>query len=309
MAAFDHALAELARHQHSVFSVQQALDAGGTRKMLLSRERGGRIIKVDVDVYRMAGAPVTWESRVLGAALSAGPGARVSHRAAAALWGFEGFIKGTPELTIPRGRRYRRDDVRTHDSTDLRLCGTRHRSGIPVTDPARTILDLARRTGDRRLLQAIESARRQRLTSWSELIATLATHARPGRPGIRRLRRVIAANAHRAEITDTDFELLVLGLLVGHGLPEPVVHHELRAPDGTVLAEIDLAYPQLRIAIELDGSVHRRADVFERDRPRQNRILLDGWIILRFTWDLLRSHPEQIVAEVRAAIRLAEARA
>lgn len=306
MSAFDHAITEVASRQHSVFSVQQALDAGGTRKMLLARERGGRIATVDVDVYRIAGAPLTWEARVLAATLSAGPGSLVSHRAAAALWGFEGFIKGTPELTVPRGRRYRRDEVRTHESTDLHLCGTRQRSGIPVTDPGRTILDLARRTGDQRLLQAIESARRLRLTSWSELIATLAKHARRGRPGIRRLRRVIAANAHREEITDTDFELLVLALLIEHGLPEPVVHHELRGPGGTLLAEIDLAYPRLRIAIELDGGVHRRADVFERDRPRQNKIVLDGWIILRFTWDMFRSHPEQVVNEVRAAIRLAE---
>ena len=68
----------------------------------------------------------------------------------------------------------------------------RQRAGIPLTDPSRTLLDLARFIGDRRLLQAVESARRLHLTSWPELIATLAKHARRGRPGIRRLRRVIA---------------------------------------------------------------------------------------------------------------------
>jgi len=168
-------------------------------------------------------------------------------------------------------------------------------------------LDLARRTSDERLLQAIESAGRLRLASWSELIATLAKHARRGRPGIQRLRRVIAANVHRDEITDSDFELLVLALLVEHGLPEPVVHHRRLGPDGRFIAEIDLAYPGLRIAIELDSGVHRRRDVFERDRPRQNHIVLDGWIILRFTWAMFRSHPEAIVEQVLAAIRLADA--
>ena len=309
MSSFDRAIAEVASRQHSVFSVDQALKAGGSRKMLLTRVRAGHLHKVDVDVYRLAGAPMTWEARMLASVMSAGPGALVSHRAAAALWGFEGFIQGTPEVSIPRGRRYRRPGVRSHESTDLERCGSRRRDGIPVTDPARTLLDLARRTGDQRLLQGIESARRLKLTSWSELIATLAKHARRGRPGIRRLRRVIAKNVHRDEITDSDFELLVLGLLLEHGLPEPVVHHELRGLGGELIAEIDLAYPRLRIAIELDGRIHQEDAVFEHDRPRQNRIALDGWIILRFTWQMFRSHPEEIVEQVAAAIRLATSRA
>lgn len=167
------------------------------------------------------------------------------------------------------------------------------------------MLDLARRTGDARLLAAIESARRLGHTTWSGLIRTLVAHARRGRPGIRRLRGLIAAHAHRSEITDSDFELMVLLLLIEHGLPEPVVHHVLRSETGEHLAEIDLAYPDLRIAIELDGAIHRDREVFERDRPRQNRIVLQGWVVLRFTWETFAHRPERVVAEVRAAIRLA----
>jgi Protein of unknown function (DUF559) len=307
LPSFDHALAALASRQHGTFSAQQALSAGGSRRMLTGRASAGRITKVDVDVYRIAGLPPSWESRLMAVVLSAGPDALISHRAAAALWGLEGFNKATPEVTIPRGRKYRRTGVRTHESTDLDRCSARHRQGIPVTDPSRTLLDLARFVGDRRLHRAIESARRLHLATWSELVAVLARHARRGRPGIRRLRRVIAAHAHREEITDTDFELLVLTLLVEHGLPEPVVHHELRAADGRLVAEIDLAYPHLKIAIELDGKVHQTDDAFERDRPRQNRIALEGWTILRFTWATFRDHPEDILREVRAAIRAAQA--
>src|SRR5690606_28606993 len=122
------------------------------------------------------------------------------HRAAAALWGFDGVAPGTPEVTVPRGVRFRRTDIRVHSSTDLDRCGARVRDGVPVTDPSRTLLDLARRTSDRRLLMAVESARRSGLSSWEELASTLHAHARRGRPGIRRLRRVIAANAHRDEV-------------------------------------------------------------------------------------------------------------
>ena len=144
MSDFDRGLAELASRQHGTFATRQALLLGGTRLMLHGRARAGRIDKVDVDVYRIAGLPPSWESRIMAVALSAGPGALISHRAAAALWGFEGFNRGVPEVTIPRGRKYRRTGVRTHESTDLDRTTPRQRAGIPLTDPSRTLLDLAR---------------------------------------------------------------------------------------------------------------------------------------------------------------------
>ncbi|MEO7429946.1 MAG: DUF559 domain-containing protein [Acidimicrobiales bacterium] len=300
----DQTIAELARGQHAVFTGGQAVERQVSRRQLQHRVEIGQLTRIDHDVFHIAGAPLSWESRVLGFVLAAGPHAVASHRCAAALWGFEGFGRGTPEITVPRGQRFRRTSARVHESTDLDRCGRRLRAGIPVTDPSRTLLDLARRLGDDRLWRAIESARRQQLTTWSELIAVLAKHARRGRPGIQRLRRVIAANAHREEITDSDFEMLVLALLLEHGLPEPVIHHVLRTPRGRHLAEIDLAYPWLRIAIELDGGDHQRRDVFERDRPRQNGIVLEGWVVLRFTWDTYAHRPHEIVEAVRAAVAL-----
>ena len=301
MANADLVLADLARRQHSTFTAQQALDRGISRKVLRTRVARGSLTLVAPDTYLIAGARLTWEGRLLGMVLAAGPGAVASHRAAAALWGFDGFNRGTPELTVPRGKRFRRTGAIVHESTDLHLAGVRTRDGIAVTDPARTVLDLARRTGDARLALAIESARRSHLTSWKELIATLVCHARCGRPGVVRLRRIIGAGAHRDEITDSDFELLVLVLLLEHGLPEPILHHEVRAPDGRFIAEVDLAYPSLKIAIELDGGDHLRSDVFERDRPRQNELVLAGWTILRFTWKAYVERPDSLVAAVIAA--------
>lgn len=308
MATPDQVLASLARRQHSVFTGRQAVAGGVSRKALRARLATGHLDRVAPDVFHIAGTPVTWQAMVTAAVLAAGPGAVASHRTAAALWGLDDFPRGTPEVTVPRGVRLRREGVRVHSSTDLDRCGLRVRDGITVTDPARTLLDLARGTSDRRLLEAIESARRLRLTSWAELVATLAKHARRGRPGIRRLRRVIAANIHREEVTDSNLELLFLALLREHGLPEPELHFRLLDEGGHLIAEIDLAYPRLRIAIELDGAVHREREVFERDRPRQNGIVLAGWTVLRFTWRDLVARPEQIVVAVRAAIALAERR-
>ncbi len=118
---------------------------------------------------------------------------------------------------------------------------------------------------------------------------------------------MILSNAHREEVTDSDFELLVLALLREHAMREPVLHH--RVFDGRrFVAEVDLAYPDLRIAIEPDGSSHLERDVRERDLPRQNDLVLLGWIVLRFTWKRLTERPESVIAEIREAIRTATIR-
>jgi very-short-patch-repair endonuclease len=66
---------------------------------------------------------------------------------------------------------------------------------------------------------------------------------------------------------------------------------------------IDIAFPLLKVAIEIDGRLHEEdLDIFESDRWRQNALVADGWRVLRFTWAMLKEHPEAVVAAVRAAI-------
>jgi len=302
MRTIDDVLLPVFARQHWLVTDEDVRAAGGSPSMITRRLASGRWDLADQRVYHLAGAPFTWRTSLLAPILSSGPGAVASHFAAAALHGIPGYGEGTPELTIPRGRERRRPELLLHTSTDLERCGTVHIEGIPVTDVERTLLDIGRRVSDRRLSRSIEAARRAGLTDWPDLIATLVAHARRGRPGIARLRRVIARHAHRAEVTDSDLELMILALLLEHALPEPVLHHRVFDGDRFV-AEVDLAYPHLRIAIEIDGRVHLEDHVRERDLPRQNDLVLSGWIVLRFTWARFRDRPASIVAEVRAAIR------
>ena len=302
MSALDDRLLPVFARQHWLVSMDDVRDAGGSSQAAHDRLQLGRWERADRRVYRLVGAPTDWQQTVLAPILSAGRGVVVaaSHHTAAVLHGVPGYGRGRPELTTPRPFNLRREGVRIHTSTDLQRCTVVVRDGIPVTDINRTILDLGRYESDRRVLRAIEWARRKELTDWDQLIATLARHARRGRSGIRRLRRVIVANAHRQEITDSDFELLLLALLLEHGLPEPVVHHRVYAGDRFV-AEVDMAYPDRKVAMEADGPSHLESEVRERDLPRQNDLTLLGWDVLRFTWDRYVARPEHIVAEVRTA--------
>ncbi len=82
-----------------------------------------------------------------------------------------------------------------------------------------------------------------------------------------------------------------------------VANHPLYGADGRVVAEIDFAHVQLRIAIEVDGrAFHSDRKSFERDRWRQNALIVGGWLVLRFTWEQITTRPDEVVAIIRAAI-------
>lgn len=290
-----------------LIALADVVAAGGGADHARRRVDAGRWRRVDRGVYLVAGAPFDWTTRQLAAVLASGPGATASHLAAARIWNVPGFGTVAPEVSIPRGRRVRRGSLRVHQSSDLDRCEVVTRDGIPVTSMERTMLDIARSVGHRRLLRSIEAGRRAGHLTWASLIAMLSAHARRGRPGVRKLRATILANADRDEITDTDMELLVLGLLAEAGLPTPVVKHRVLDGDRFV-AEVDLAYPGLKIALECDGSVHLDPEVREKDLKRQNDLVLLGWTLLRFSFERVRARPDAVVAEVREAVAAATRR-
>lgn len=308
MSELDRRLAETAARQRMLITIHDIYAAGGNTDHALARVHGGRWCRVERGVYLVAGATLDWHTKLLAATLAAGPGAAASHLAAARVWGIPGFGRAGLELSIPRGQGYRRKGVRAHESTDLQRGKVIIKDGIPVTGPDRTMLDLGRFVGDGRATRSVEAARRAGLVTWSSLIATLSSHARRGRPGVQRLRRVILAGAHREEVTDTDMELLVLGLIIESGLAEPALHHNVYDGERFV-AEVDLAYPAWKIAIECDGSVHLDPAVREQDLAKQNDLVLLGWAVLRFSFDRVRDRPQAVVSEVRAAVTAAQQRA
>jgi very-short-patch-repair endonuclease len=66
---------------------------------------------------------------------------------------------------------------------------------------------------------------------------------------------------------------------------------------------IDIAFKHVKLAIEIDGRRHEDdEDLFESDRWRQNALVADGWRVLRFTWRMLKEHPEVVVAAIRQAL-------
>ncbi len=301
--SLDESIAHLARNQHALVALQQVRALGGERRHLDRRVRAGTLEQVNHHVYRIAGCVPTWEQQVLASVLGAGPGAIASHATAAALWDLEGFRRrGRGELSIPRGRYHRPADARCHESTDLERCQVILRDGIPTTDLGRTLLDLGRYHNVARLRRIVEDARRRHRVEWEVVIGTLVRHARRGRHGVRRLRNVIALDVDRREVTDSDFELLVLALLAERGVPTPVLHHRVYVGD-VLVAELDLAWPDRKVAVELNGRLHREvAEVWERDHLKLVELQALGWHVLPFTWEAYAKRSDWLVRRVRQAL-------
>lgn len=301
MIELDRQLAVVATEQHSLVTLEDVRSAGGTASHAFRRVASGRWHRVADGVYRLAGTPETYAMTVMAATLAAGSGAAASHLCAARLWGL-GFVTAPPEVSIPRGRTHRPASIRVHQSTDLDRCSIRLVDGIPVTDPARTLLDLGRYLGSGALRRAVEQARRLELVTWSDLVRCLASHARQGRHGVRRLRLVVSAGIDDDEVTDTDSELMALSILRERGLPEPVLHHRVYEGD-LLLAELDLAYPDRKAALEIDGTVHLDPAVRHKDDARDHELRRRGWTIRRVWWEIPVRKPDQFARLVRDFLR------
>ena len=135
--AVDATVATVASRQHSLIVRDQALACGMTDRMIRHRMESGRWARVAAGVYRLAGVPVTWKQRALAACLVSGPGAVVSHRSAAMLWGVSGFRPGPLEITVPAGRSGCNALARVHRSEDVDGV---LRDRVPVTRPSRTLM-------------------------------------------------------------------------------------------------------------------------------------------------------------------------
>jgi hypothetical protein len=293
----------LAQKQYGLVTRHQAKQLGMHPSQIERLLRRGRWVADARGVYRIVGSPRSWEQRALALALAAGDDALVSHLAAAYLYGLEGFgPPGMIDITLPRHRCRSVVGARTHESLDPHLFDRRTRWGIPVTGPARTVLDICWVVDDdMRALAALDEMLRRRHVTWEELCTCLVLHTRRGRNGVARFRRVLLRRWGRRRPRG-EFARVVQTLLVDAGLPEPEGEVPVTAGGGRY--RIDLAYEALKIAIELDDKeTHLTDAAFESDPIRENRLKLAGWLVLRYTWERLITEPEAIVEEVREAIR------
>ncbi len=296
----DHALADILRRQHGLISRSQALSIGFNENQIRYRLSRKLWLQVDYRVYRHHLISPSWHAKVLAPCLSLG--AVASHRTAAALWELDGFARGRPEILLPKHAGKQRDGIRIHETTLFAERQTTMRMGIPTTGIERTLIDLAKVVPPAKLRQAVDSARLQELVDWPGIGRSFSTHARRGRDGIASMRLYLEDHLGEESIPLSDWSRLVADLLIDAGLPAPELEYTVVGPGYRYV--VDLAYPDLRVGIELDSVTwHLNRQSFHGDRRRLNRLQDLGWSMRLFTWEDYSRRPADLVASVRTACR------
>ena len=224
------------------FTRTQALTAGLTDAELRRRD----FVRLYRGVYLSRQAPASLEVRARGALLLAPSTAVISHHTAAALWGGSVPHSSSVHLTIARSQSFQTAGVRTHESDRAR--DTTFHRGIRMTTPEQTFIDLAANLDLVELVVLGDRMVRREVTTPQRLVRSADAWR-----GHHRGRVCRCAGLVRAGV-DSPPESRLRMLVVLAGLPEPAVNHVVRDPDtGEWLRRFELAYRDLRIAIEYEG--------------------------------------------------------
>ncbi|HVM39311.1 MAG TPA: type IV toxin-antitoxin system AbiEi family antitoxin domain-containing protein [Acidimicrobiia bacterium] len=296
-------VSESARRQHGLVTRGQARHEGWSDEAVDVRIESGRLETLQRGVYRVGGAPSSFEQRCMAACLAAGGGAVVSHRAAAQLWDLDGVERGVVEIAVPRTTQdSRRPGVVSHRSTDLRPDHVTTHHGIPITNPLRTIVDLGAVSPWWTVERALDDALGRKLVTLPAVVKVLRDVARPGRRGSGVLRQVLERQG--PDPHGTRIEKLLWRIHLDHGLPRPQMQFTVRDAAGRFVARVDAAHPAARVLVEVDGFEKRASiEAFQHDRTRQNRLVELGWTVLRFTKADLVQRPEHVAGTIMRALK------
>jgi very-short-patch-repair endonuclease len=267
----DRAIVALASRQHGIVTTSQLLNAGVGRRAIARRVARGWLVPRYRGVYQVGPVSSEWGPE-MAAVLAIGDDAALSHQSAAAIWGF-GRRDRVVHVTVARRGRRSRAGIRVHQAASLNAAV---HNGLPLTDPARTLRDLARVLPSNELERAKERA---------EMLGL-----------------VIPDDASlNAGFTRSEAERRLKALCKAAGLPMPLTNARVAG------YEIDAFWPAHRLIVEVDGfAYHGTRQAFERDRRKDAALTAAGNRVVRITWRRLTTEPISLSAQFGAllAVRL-----
>ncbi len=174
--------------------------------------------------------------------------------------------------------------------------------GIPVTGIVLTIIHLASFLRADALATALDSALVQGLTRADRVLDGVDALGRQGRRGTALLVELLGERMDGQRLPANRFERRLGALLVRSGLAKPVHQFEIELA-GLSDARPDLAYPDLRIAIEADSHRwHAGRTSWEHDLERRTALAAAGWLVLHFSWRDLVGRPQFVVGSVARTV-------
>ena len=282
------------------FTWPMARDRGISRARLVNGLRRGVLVRLLRNVYVRADVELTMEDRAGAAALVISPHAVVADRTAAWIWGVDCFsfreldvVPPVETRTIRGHRAPARAGVRA-GQRDLEPKDWVLVSGVRVTTPLRTALDLGCVLSRRDAVAAMDALARAHAITSAELVREAGRYFR--RRGVVQLRELAALVEPRAESAGESWTRIEMH---DQGLPRPEVNWWVYE-HGVPKYRLDLAYPHARVAIEYDGEeFHTSQEAREADAERLSWLERHGWTVIvidknSFSDDAIAVWSEQI---------------
>jgi len=297
----DVEIQEIAKPQHGVISWLQLQGLRVTRFQIKRRVHSGEWVRELPGVWRLSWAEPTWMQKVWSASLWGGTEALISHRAAARLWELDGVKFEAIELTASHRLRTKVQWLSPHRTDALPREMRRTRNGVPLTSPARTLVDLAGVVDDETLQRALEHALRRKIVSVPGIRRILRFVPARGRGGTGRVTRLLEGGVCHAE-TQSELERKALGLFRRFGLPKPECQYDV-IEGNRRLAVVDFAWPRVKVIVEAEGfQFHSGREAWESDIARYNALAIRGWTVLRLTHADLQDGAEAFASSLARAI-------
>lgn len=287
--------AVLAR-QHGLVTTNQLCDLGLSQSAASKRARRGELERVLPRVYRSTLVAPFLQQTALAAVLWVGDDAVASHFTAVRLHGFD-LPHDKAHVWVPPERSPKSPDVVVHRGVVVRN-DRRIRDRVPVTSPARTLVDLAGSLDDEALEAAMEDFLHRGLTTPMAIGRCLDTVGGTGRAGSCRLRALFADRGDVA--LESRLEVKLWRLLRRAGL-RPVRQYEVRCANKKY--RLDFAWPALKVGLEGEGfAAHGGRPAFRPNRRRLADLGAVGWRVIPVTWEECTQAPGHVIETIRSAL-------
>lgn len=170
-------LFDFASGQAGYFTAKQAVTCGYSRPLLSHHIKGGRYVRIRHGLYRLTEYPTSRWEEIIVAWLSVGAkNAVICHESALDMLDLSDVIPNSIHITVPRSERWRKKAPGTTLHTAVKPPQENEivvREGVPVTAPARTIIDAAvAGVGPEQIIAAIATALERGVTTSSQLLIT-----------------------------------------------------------------------------------------------------------------------------------------
>lgn len=292
-----HDVIDLFARQDGLATLGQLAELGLRRGVIRGRIRRGEWQQWGPGLVAVAGVTDSWRRRVRAAVLTAGPAAAISHATAARLHGLDGFEHDESlHVTIcGGGNRQAVAPTVVHRSQLLTTKQCVVIDGMLVVSRPLALVQIASSSSRDEVQRALDGMlRRGDRPRWIDQVAT--TWLRPGVGGAALVLDVLREST-ATRLPRSWFQRLAKRVLAEHGIAM-VDEHPVRAASGRLLAELDLAIPELMIGLECQSwEWHSTPSARRADAARRRALRLMGWELVELWWtDLDRI--DDVLAEV-----------